>query len=205
MKQDAADYTKKCDKCQRYSALIWAHPERLTIIFCPWPFAKWGIDIISPLPTAPGGLKFAVVEVDYFIKWAEVIPLSTITEKNLTKFIRVYIIYRFRIPHSLVSNKALQFDNQTVRNLCNQFGINKDLSAPYHPQSNGQVEAVNKIIKVTLKRRPDTLKGRWATELLLVLCSYRTIARTPTGETPFSMAYGTEAMIPAKVKIPSFR
>ena len=34
MKQDAADYMKKYDKCQRYSALIWAHSERLTIIFC---------------------------------------------------------------------------------------------------------------------------------------------------------------------------
>ena len=55
MKRDAVEYTTKCDKCQRYSALIRAHPERLTVIFCPWPFAKWGIDIIGPLPTAPGG------------------------------------------------------------------------------------------------------------------------------------------------------
>ena len=89
----------KCDKCQRYSVLIRAHPERLTIIFCPWPFAKWGIGIIGLMPTAPGGLKFAVVAVDYFTKWAEAIPLATIIERNLTKFIREHIIYRFRIPH----------------------------------------------------------------------------------------------------------
>ena len=91
-----------------------------------------------------------------------------------------------------------------MRDLCDQFGINKDFSAPYHPQSNGQVEAINKIIKTTLKRRLDPLKGRWAAELPLVLWSYRTTARTATGETPFSMAYGTEAMIPAEVKVPSF-
>ena len=131
MKQDAVGYVKKCDKCQRYSALIRAHPERLTVIFCPWPFAKWGIDIIGPLPTAPGGLKFAVVAVDYFTKWAEAIPLATITEKNLTKFIREHLIYRFGIPQSLVSDNALQFDNQAVRDLCDQFGISKDFSAPY--------------------------------------------------------------------------
>ena len=128
-----------------------------------------GIDIIGPLPTAPVGLKFPVVIVDYFTKWVEAIPLSTITEKNLTKFIREHIIYRFRIPQSLVSDNALQFDNQAVRNLCNQFGNNKDFSIHYHLQSNGQVEAVDKIIKVTLKRRLDTLKGRWAAELALVL------------------------------------
>ena len=73
------------------------------------------------------------------------------------------------------------------------------------PESNDQVEAVNKIIKTTLKRRLDALKGRWAAELPLILWSYRTTARTATGETPFSMTYGTEAMIPAEVKVPSFR
>ena len=205
MKQDAADYAKKCDKCQRYSALISAHPERLTVIFCPWSFAKCGINIIDPLPTVPGGLKFAAVAMDYFTKWAEAIPLSIITEKNMSKFIREHIIYRFGIPHSLVSDNDLQFDNLAVRGLCDQFGINKDFSTPYHPQSDGQVEAVNKIIKFTLKRRLDTLKRRWATELPLVLWSYRTTARTATGETPFSMAYVVEAMIPAEVKVPSFR
>ena len=39
-----------------------------------------------------------------------------------------------------------------MRDLYDQFGISKDFSAPYHPQSNGQVEAVNKIIKTILKR-----------------------------------------------------
>ena len=68
MKQDAADFARKCDKCQRYLALIRAHPERLTIIFCLWPFVKWGIDIIRPLPTVPGMLKFVVMAVDYFTK-----------------------------------------------------------------------------------------------------------------------------------------
>ena len=75
--------------------------------------------------------------------------MSIITEKNLTKFIREHVIYSFGIPQSLILDNTLQFDNQAMRNLCDQFGINKNFSAQYHPQSNGQVEAVNKIIKVT--------------------------------------------------------
>ena len=88
MKQDVADYAKKFEKCQKYSALIRAHSEQLTAIFCLWPFPKWVIDIIGLPPTAPENLKFAVVAVDYFTKWAEATPLSIITEKNLMKFIR---------------------------------------------------------------------------------------------------------------------
>ena len=38
-----------------------------------------------------------------------------------------------------------------------------------------------------------------------VLWAYRTIARTPTGETPFKLAFGIEAIIPAEVGVSSLR
>ncbi|XP_050290253.1 uncharacterized protein LOC126728483 [Quercus robur] len=41
--------------------------------------------------------------------------------------------------------------------------------------------------------------------LLSVLWEYRTTARTPTGETPFRLAYGTEAVILAEVGLMSYR
>ena len=63
------------------------------------------------------------------------------------------------------------------------------------PQANGQVEAINKMIKHNLKTKLEDLKGRWANELLEVLWAYRTTARTPTGKTPFSFAYGYEAIV----------
>ena len=41
-------------------------------------------------------------------------------------------------------------------------------------------------------------------ELPSVLWAYRTTARTPTKETPFRLAYGSEAVIPAKVGLASY-
>ena len=35
--------------------------------------------------------------------------------------------------------------------------------------------------------------------------AYRTTARTPTGETPFRLAYGNDAVIPAEVGLTSYR
>ncbi|KAL5772575.1 hypothetical protein ACOSP7_012182 [Xanthoceras sorbifolium] len=57
---------------------------------------------------------------------------------------------------------------------------------------------MNKIIKHTLKTKLESKKGAWADELPKVLRSYKTTTRNTTGETPFSMVYGTEAMIPAE-------
>jgi len=58
-----------------------------------------------------------------------------------------------------------------------------------------------KIIKTRLERG----KGIWQDELLSVLWAYRTTARTPTGETLFRLAYGSEAVILAEIGLTSYR
>ena len=42
------------------------------------------------------------------------------------------------------------------------------------------------------------MKGKWVEELPHVLWTYRTMPRWSTGESPFSMAYGAEVVIPLK-------
>ena len=56
-----------------------------------------------------------------------------------------------------------------------------------------------------LKRRLEGAKGNWAEELPNVLWAYRTTPQRSTGETPFSLTYGAEAMIPVEVNLCSAR
>ena len=51
----------------------------------------------------------------------------------------------------------------------------------------------------------DGVKGRWVEELPNVLWAYRITARRSIGETPFSLTYGAEAVIPTKVNMCSER
>ena len=48
-------------------------------------------------------------------------------------------------------------------------------------------------------------KGIWPEELPSMLWAYRTTARTPTGETPFRLAYGSKAVISTEVGFTSYR
>ena len=60
---------------------------------------------------------------------------------------------------------------------------------------------MNKVIVNDLKRRLEGAKGNWAEELPNVLWAYQTTTQRSTGETPFSLTYGAEAVIPAEVNL----
>ena len=56
-----------------------------------------------------------------------------------------------------------------------------------------------------IKTRLEGAKGIWPDELPNVLWAYRITTRTPIGETPFGLAYGADAVIPAEVGLTSYR
>ena len=205
MLKDAQTYVKTCDKCQRFSNLIRQPSKELTPMTAPWPFAQWGLDIVGPFPTAMRQLKFLVVGIDYFTKWVEAEALATITEKNIQSFVWRNIICRYKIPRVLISDNGKQFDNSTFKDFCLELGIKNHYSSPAHPHAIGQVEVTNRSLLKIIKTRLERAKGIWPDELLSVLWAYRTTVRTPTGEMPFRLAYGTDAVIPAEVGLTSYR
>ena len=56
-----------------------------------------------------------------------------------------------------------------------------------------------------LKKRLDEANGRWVKDLPHVLWTYQTTPRRSTGETPFLMTYGAEAVIPLETGFPKSR
>jgi len=205
MQREAQEYAKKCDQCQRFAPNIHQPGGVLNPLSSPWPFAQWGLDIVGPFPKAAGNKRYIIVGTDYFTKWVEAEPLANIRDVDAQKFIWKNIITRFGIPRTLISDNGLQFDSKSFRKYCHELGIINRYSTPAYPQGNGQVEAVNKVIVNGLKKRLDEAKGRWIEELPHVLWTYRTTPRRSTGETPFSLTYGAEAVLPIENNFPTLR
>ena len=63
----------------------------------------------------------------------------------------------------------------------------------------------NRSLLKIIKTRLEGAKGIWPDELPIVLWAYQTTARTPTRETPFRLAYGSDAVILAEVGLTSYR
>ncbi|XP_070055361.1 uncharacterized protein [Nicotiana tomentosiformis] len=77
-------------------------------------------------------------------------------------------------------------------------------STAYRPQMNGAMEAANKNINKILRKMVDIHK-QLHEKLPFALLGYRTTVRTSTQAAPYLLVYGTEAVIPVEVKIPSLR
>ena len=171
----------------------------------PWPFAQWGLNIVGPFPKAARNKRYLLVGTNYFTKWVETEPLTNIRDVDVKKFVWKNIITRFGVPRTLISDIGLQFNSKSFKRYCCDLGITNRYSTPVYPQGNGQAEAVNKVIVNGFKKRLDDAKGKWVEELSCVLWTYLTTLRRSTGETPFSMTYGAEVIIPLETGFSTLR
>ncbi|GJU46471.1 reverse transcriptase domain-containing protein [Tanacetum coccineum] len=74
-----------------------------------------------------------------------------------------------------------------------------------HPQSNGLVERANRSLGERIKARLGEGNKNWIEEIPHVLWAHRIMIKSSNGDTPFSLTYGTEAIIPAKIGVPTYR
>src|SRR5215216_6174041 len=83
------------------------------------------------------------------------------------------------------------------------LGSKVSFTSVAHPQSNGQAERMNAEVLRGLKTRTfDKLQKcgrRWIDELPVVLWSLHTTPNRAIGQTPFSLVYGAEAVIPTEL------
>ena len=79
------------------------------------------------------------------------------------------IICRFRISRQIVMDNGTQFTSEQFIQFCESLEIQKSFTGMDHPQANGQVEPVNKIIKQILKTKLEARNEDWVDELQTVV------------------------------------
>jgi len=145
-------------------------------------------------------MKYLVVAIEYFTKWIEAEPVAQITAHKIESFVWKSIVCRFGVPKRLVSDNGTQFASHLLRKLCEEVGIQQVFASVEHPQTNGQVESANRVLLRGLKRRLEKAKGSWAEEVPRIVWAYHTTEQSGTHETPFSLVYGCDAMIPVEIQ-----
>ena len=55
------------------------------------------------------------------------------------------------LPSKLISDRDMQFTSKLFKELCQQLGIQQNLSLAYHPQTDGESKRTNQSVEVALR------------------------------------------------------
>ena len=116
------------------------------------------IDIVGPLPNA-NGFRYLLTCVDRFTRWPEAIPIVDIRAETVADAFSSGWIARYGTRATITTDRGAQFESKLWDDLCNQFGIIRNRTTSYHPQSNGMVERFHRQLKAPLWRTNHRTRG----------------------------------------------
>ncbi|XP_025685479.1 uncharacterized protein [Arachis hypogaea] len=146
MMDDSKEFVKRYVKFQENANFHKAPASELSLLTSSRPFSQWGVDLLGPFPVGLGQIKYLIVAINYYTKWIEASHWLVIT--------------RFGILEVVISDNGTQFTDKKFVEFLAGLGIKQKFSSVEHLQTNGQVEAANKVILLGLKKRLDNKKGR---------------------------------------------
>jgi hypothetical protein len=199
---DAEDLVRRCQNCQFFGKQSHVPSHSLITIPPSWPFACWSLDMIGPFTTAPGGFTHVLVAIDKFTKWIEYKPIAKLTPDQVIDFISD-ILHPFGFPNTIIMDLGSNFTANQFWEFCENACIDVKYVSIAHPRANGQVERANGMIIEGLKKRlydeNSQKEGKWIHELPRVVWGLRTQPSKATGQIPFFLVYGSEAILPADI------
>ena len=176
LRNDVESFVKACVDCQHAKY----ETKRVVGLLCPLPVPHhpWedpSLDFITGLPLFRGNTTILVV-VDRFSKGIHlgILPTSHSSLTVATLFIEI-VGKIHEMPRSLVSDRDPLF----LR-----------MSFAYHPQSDGQIEVLNRIIEQCLRAFIHKKLTTWGKFLPWVEWSHNTSWNTKAGSTPFEITFG---------------
>ena len=185
------DFVRSCSTCQKNKTEA-LHPAGL-LQPLDVPTQVWSdisIDFVEGLPKVNGKSMILTV-VDRFSKYAHFIPLGhPYTASSVTRAFFTDVVRLHGFPVSIVSDRDPVFTGHVWRDLFTMAGVQLRMSTAFHPQTDGQSEAVNKTIAMYLRCITGDRPRAWLDWLPWAEYCYNTAFHSALRTTPFQVVYG---------------
>lgn len=198
MRKEVYEYVSSCLACatnkpsnQRGAGLL--QP-------LPTPERRWeqvGIDFMMPLPRTKNEYNGIMVMEDKLTKMVHLAPCTTaITAEGAANIFFKEVVRHHGVPRSIISDRDTRFTSDFWHSLWEQLGTKLHMSSSYHPQSNGQTESMNKIIKTMLKMYVNSNTDDWDTYLITIEIAINNATQDSTGYSPYYLNSGQTPHFP---------
>jgi hypothetical protein len=158
-------------------------------------FERFCVDLIK-LAQSKLSNEYAIVFIDSFTRWPEVIPFPYKTASTIIRVKKEYNFARHGMPNYLLSDESSEYLNQLVADVCKLYGVTKVFSAAYHSRGHGMVERLNRTIEDRLKHTANQAcehRNVWLPEALFEI---RSTPASSTKMSPFRLLYGLDPILP---------
>ena len=165
MSSDCLAYVRSCPSCQASKIIRHVHSP---LVQRPLPddrFLSLHLDLVGPLPESE---TFLMTIVDRYSRWLEAIPLASTTAADCAQALLRHWVSRFGAPQDITTDQGPQFTSTLWRELMSMLGVKALRTTAYHPQTNGMVERVHRVLKERLMSR-SARASDWMKNLPLVL------------------------------------
>ena len=171
-----------------------------------WKWVVVTMDFISTLPRTSKQHDSIMVVVENLTKAAHFIPLKTTHRAADVVDIFLKEVARLHgIPKTIVSDRDPKFTSNLWRGLFKGFGTNLNFSTTYHPESDGQIERVNRVIEDMLRMYVMDKPSRCEDYLHLVEFAYNNGYHASPKMSPFEALYGRKCNTPVSWDNPADR
>jgi hypothetical protein len=133
------------------------------------------------------------VVVDRFSKMAHFIPCQKTSDAtHIANLFFKEVIRLHSLPRSIVSDQDTKCVGNFWRTLWKKLGTKLSFNSVYHPQMDGQTEAVNKSLGDLLRSLVIEHHSQWDNILPHVVFAYNDSVNRSTGKSPFQIVYGIQ-------------
>ena len=155
------------------------------------------MDFVTGLPKTLKGYDSVWVIVDRLTKSAHFLPVKT--TYSATQYAKIYlerIVSLHGVPLFIISDRGPQFTAQFWKSFQLALGTRLDLSAAFHPQTDGQSERRIQILEDMLRACMLDFGGSWDQYLPLAEFAYNNSYQSSIHMAPFEALYGRRCRSP---------
>ncbi|KAM0065899.1 putative nucleotidyltransferase, Ribonuclease H [Helianthus debilis subsp. tardiflorus] len=191
MKADVKDFIAQCQIYQQIKPSFLSPGGLLHPLPIPQAvFEDIALDFITCLPNSHGKTVIMVV-VDRLSKYGHFIALPpSFTSFTVATAFVIDVVRLHGIPLSIVTDRDSRFMTEFWKELHRINGTTLKFSTAYHPQTDGQTEALNRCLEMYLRCYVADHPQKWLQFLPWAEFWYNTSYQTSSQMTPFEVLYG---------------
>ena len=164
LKSHVNQYVKTCESCQRNKTTNTGTYGTPQIPEVPTePFECISLDLMSGLSKTKAGYDAVVVFTDQLSKYTVILATrKDCSARDLALLYYKHVFRVFGLPRRIISDRDARFMGNFWRTVYALLGTKLTPSSPYHPQTDGQTERVNRTLTEALRSFVNAKHDDWA-------------------------------------------